>query len=264
MALVSLDGETLTTEALYDCAHGATIVLTPEAKQRIVDGRSVVSRALATGDTFYGINTGFGLFSNVCISDDKIIELQENLIRSHASGVGEPLSINQTRMLLALRINILAKGHSGIRLEIVEQMVAAYNHGCLPVVPRKGTVGASGDLAPLSHIALGLMGEGDMWDPRTSSISSATAVLSAHGLSPIQLGAKEGLAMINGTQLIAALGAEATERAARVARLSDYVAALTLEVLFGTVGAFDPLIRKHTGPPPKVTISVVPAYLDLT
>jgi len=154
-------------------------------------------------------------------------------------------------MLLALRINVLAKGHSGISLGVVEQMMAALNADCIPVVPCQGTVGASGDLAPLAHLALGLMGEGRMWVPGSDADQGeAGEILASRGLSPIRLAAKEGLAMINGTQMIAALGSEALERAASVARLADYVAALTLEVLFGTTRAFNPLIheaRPHPG-----------------
>ena len=154
-------------------------------------------------------------------------------------------------MMLALRINVLAKGHSGISLGVVEQMMVALNADCIPVVPCQGTVGASGDLAPLAHLALGLMGEGRMWVPGSDTAQGeAGEILTSAGLSAIRLGAKEGLAMINGTQMIAALGAEALERAASVARLADYVAALTLEVLFGTTRAFHPLIheaRPHPG-----------------
>lgn len=182
---------------------------------------------------------------------DKLTELQENLIRSHAAGCGEPIPRTRTRMLLALRINVLAKGHSGISLGVVEQMMAALNADCIPVVPCQGTVGASGDLAPLAHLALGLMGEGRMWVPGSDADQGeAGEILASRGLSPIRLAAKEGLAMINGTQMIAALGSEALERAASVARLADYVAALTLEVLFGTTRAFNPLIheaRPHPG-----------------
>ena len=173
-----------------------------------------------------------------------------NLIRSHSSGVGEPLPVARTRMLLALRINVLAKGHSGISLENVEKMIKAFNAGCLPAVPQKGTVGASGDLAPLSHLALGLIGEGKMWDPSTGALGDASEILAKNGLEPIVLGAKEGLAMINGTQLIASLGSEAIERASNVSKCADVACALTLEVLCGTVRAYHPLIHKvrpHVG-----------------
>ena len=122
-------------------------------------GRKVVDNIVASGEVAYGINTGFGLFANVIVKPDELVELQENLIRSHAAGVGAPLTVPQTRMLLALRMNTLTRGHSGVRPETLQQMVDAFNADCLSVVPSKGTVGASGDLAPLSHLALGLMGE---------------------------------------------------------------------------------------------------------
>lgn len=248
-----LDGETLTTTKLVSLQNfRARIALSPDARERVLASRNVVDEIMATGEVVYGINTGFGLFSNVTISDDQLGELQTNLIRSHSAGVGVLLSPQRTRMLLALRINVLAKGHSGISIKVVDQMIEAFNAGCLSAVPYKGTVGASGDLAPLSHLALGLLGEGKMWDPSTNfqSVTSAASVLSAQGLSPIVLGPKEGLAMINGTQLIASLGSEAVERTRNVARCADIACALTLEVLFGTVRAYHPLIhnsRPHAG-----------------
>lgn len=198
---------------------------------------------------------GFGSFANVSISSEKLVELQENLIRSHASGVGEPLTPVRTRKLLALRINILAKGRSGIRKETLQKLINACNKWCLPCVPivtnnqqqflnqtltfvflknlQKGTLGASGDLAPLSHLALGLMGEGKMWNPDTNTLGNALDILSAHGLEPIKLGAKEGLALINGTQLICSLGAEALYRAKNLSIIAETVTALSLEALKG-------------------------------
>nr|CAD7568868.1 unnamed protein product [Timema californicum] len=176
-------------------------------------------------------------------------ELQYNLIRSHAAGVGTPLSPEKTRMLLALRINVLAKGHSGISLNTLSTLIDAFNASCLSMVPEQGSVGASGDLAPLAHLALGLLGEGEMWSPKTGW-ENANKVLEAHGLKPLKLSAKEGIALINGTQLITSLGAEAVERAYIIALQADVVAALTLEVLKGTSRAFDSdvqLIRPHKG-----------------
>ena len=152
-------------------------------------------------------------------------------------------------MLLALRINVLAKGHSGISQETLDKLILAFNKDCLSVVPEKGTVGASGDLAQLSHLALGLMGEGLMWAP-DGSIGDASAILASVGLKPIKLGAKEGLAMINGTQLITSLGAEAVERAANVALCADVAVALSLEALKGTPQAYHASIhsvRPHKG-----------------
>eukprot|EP00928_Gymnodinium_smaydae_P092464 TRINITY_DN76347_c0_g1_i1.p1 TRINITY_DN76347_c0_g1~~TRINITY_DN76347_c0_g1_i1.p1 ORF type:complete len:596 (+),score=89.34 TRINITY_DN76347_c0_g1_i1:56-1843(+) len=246
-----LTGETLEPRDLVNLSKGGlNIDLSKEAWSRVAEGRKVVDAILAEGKVAYGINTGFGLFSEVVIGPDKLRELQENLIRSHAAGVGEPVTRERTRMLLALRANVLAKGHSGVRTETLRQFLDAFNADCLSVVPCKGTVGASGDLAPLSHLALGLMGEGKMWDPKTGKIAEASKVLAANGLKPIVLAAKEGLALINGTQLITSLGAEAVERSANVARCADVACAMSLEVLKGTSNAFHPAIhasRPHPG-----------------
>jgi histidine ammonia-lyase len=170
-------------------------------------------------------------------------ELQVNLIRSHSSGIGDYMSTKHVRMLMALRINVLAKGYSGISTESLESVINAFNKSCLPLVPEQGTVGASGDLAPLSHIVLGLLGEGKMWSPSTGLEDSAI-VLQKHGLKPIQLKPKEGLALINGTQMITALGAEAIERAKYLALQADIISALTVEVLKGNVSQFDDDIHK--------------------
>uniref|UniRef100_A0A452TB21 Histidine ammonia-lyase n=1 Tax=Ursus maritimus TaxID=29073 RepID=A0A452TB21_URSMA len=197
----------------------------------------------------YGITTGFGKFARTVIPVNKLEELQVNLVRSHSSGVGKPLIPERCRMLLALRINVLAKGYSGISLETLKQVIEVFNASCLPYVPEKGTVGASGDLAPLSHLALGLIGEGKMWSPK-SGWADAKYVLEAHGLKPVVLKPKEGLALINGTQMITSLGCEAVERASAIARQADIVAALTLEVLKGTTKAFDTdihAVRPHRG-----------------
>jgi histidine ammonia-lyase len=253
-----LDGVSLCAEDLVKLSQGETkINLSPSAWERVVHGRDVVDNILKDRTRVaYGINTGFGLFSDVIISPDKLTELQENLIRSHASGTGTPLSPRQTRMLLALRINVLAKGHSGIRKETLQQLIDAFNADCLSIVPQKGTVGASGDLAPLAHLALGMMGEGMMWDKVIKNgkmewkISDSAKVLAKNGLKPVQLGAKEGLAMINGTQLITSIGAEAVVRAENVAKCADIAVSLSLEVLMGTVNAFHPRIhevRPHAG-----------------
>jgi len=212
--------------------------------------RQVVTNMLERREVAYGINTGFGLFSDVVISEDKLEELQCNLIRSHSAGVGEPLSYGRSRMLLALRINVLCRGNSGVGEETLSCMVDAFNKGCLSVVPSQGTVGASGDLAPLSHLALGLMGEGKMWDPSDMSIRDAKDVLEKFNVVPVKLGPKEGLALINGTQLITALGAEAVVRARNAAECATIIAALTIEVLKGTVSAFHPQVharRPHRG-----------------
>jgi len=208
----------------------------------------------------YGVTTGFGYFASVEIPSDKSQLLQQNLIRSHCCGVGAPLEPRRVRLLLALRINVLAKGHSGVTLATLLKMVAAFNgshgshtgdwriHSCsftayfVPWVPTKGSVGCSGDLTPLAHLTLGLMGEGRAWTATTGWLGAAEA-LRALGLQPLSMQAKEGIALINGTQLIVALGAEAVHRSRALARQADVVAALTLEALRGSARPF------HEGAP---------------
>uniref|UniRef100_A0A8B9PE38 Histidine ammonia-lyase n=1 Tax=Apteryx owenii TaxID=8824 RepID=A0A8B9PE38_APTOW len=229
---ISLDGNSLTTEDLVNLGKGLyKIKLTPEAEAKVKRSREVIERIVKEQTVVYGITTGFGKFARTVIpnSSEKFPE--------------------RSRMLLALRINVLAKGYSGISLETLQQVIEAFNASCLPYIPEKGTVGASGDLAPLSHLALGLIGEGKMWSPK-SGWADAKYVLEAHGLKPITLKPKEGLALINGTQMITSLGCEAVERASAIARQADIVAALTLEVLKGTTRAFDTdihAVRPHRG-----------------
>ncbi|XP_060764566.1 histidine ammonia-lyase [Neoarius graeffei] len=245
-----LDGNNLNSTKLVNLGQGRyKIKLTPEAERKVEQSRELLDTIVNEKKVVYGITTGFGKFARTIIPISKLKELQENLIRSHSAGVGSPLSPERTRMLLALRINVLAKGHSGVSLDTLHSMIQAFNASCLSFVPEKGTVGASGDLAPLSHLALGLMGEGKMWSPK-SGWADAKYVLEAHGLKPISLKPKEGLALINGTQMITSIGAEAVERAESIARQADIIAALTLEVLKGTTKAFDSDIhelRPHPG-----------------
>lgn len=247
---IALDGFSLGTNDLVALGKWQyKIELTEDAKRRVLEARELVEDVIKEKKVAYGVNTGFGKFAKIVISHDKLSELQVNLVRSHSAGVGQPLSPEKTRMLLALRINVLSKGYSGISLETLQQLVDAFNASCLSWVPEKGTVGASGDLAPLSHLALGLMGEGRMWSPE-SGWGEAKYVLESHNLTPINLKPKEGLALLNGTQLITSIGAEAVERATMIARQADVVAALSLEVLKGSTRAFDSdiqRIRPHVG-----------------
>ncbi|XP_019400620.1 PREDICTED: histidine ammonia-lyase isoform X1 [Crocodylus porosus] len=247
---ISLDGDNLTTGDLVSLGKGLyKIKLTPQAEVKVRQSREVIESIVKEQTVVYGITTGFGKFARTVIPNSKLKELQVNLVRSHSAGVGKPLSPERSRMLLALRINVLAKGYSGISLETLQQVIDAFNASCLPYIPEKGTVGASGDLAPLSHLALGLIGEGKMWSPK-SGWADAKYVLEAHSLKPITLKPKEGLALINGTQMITSLGCEAVERASAIARQADIVAALTLEVLKGTTKAFDTdihSVRPHRG-----------------
>ncbi|XP_058272662.1 histidine ammonia-lyase-like [Hemibagrus wyckioides] len=247
---ISLDGNNLTTADLVRLGKGIyKIKLSAEAEERVLGARDLIEKIISENKVAYGVNTGFGKFARTIVGKGQLQELQGNLIRSHSAGVGPPLSPERTRMLLALRINALAKGHSGVSLETLQKMVAAFNASCLSWVPEQGTVGASGDLAPLAHLALGLMGEGRMWSPQTGWTDAMT-VLDGHGLTPISLKPKEGLSLINGTQMISSLGAEAVERAEAISRQADVIAALTLETLKGTNKAFDidvHAVRPHPG-----------------
>ncbi|XP_067914874.1 histidine ammonia-lyase isoform X2 [Heterodontus francisci] len=252
---ICLDGNQLTIEDLVRLGRGLyKIKLTTEAEEKIKQSRLLLENIVKENKVVYGITTGFGKFARTVIPHSKLKELQENLVRSHSAGVGKPLSPERSRMLLALRINVLAKGYSGISLETLNQMIQAFNASCLSYVPEKGTVGASGDLAPLAHLALGLMGEGKMWSPK-SGWADAKYVLQAHGLKPVTLKPKEGLALINGTQMITSLGAEAVERAKAIAQQADIIAALTLEVLKGTTRAFDSDIHKLRPHPGQMEVA---------
>uniref|UniRef100_A0A8B9JBG5 Histidine ammonia-lyase n=1 Tax=Astyanax mexicanus TaxID=7994 RepID=A0A8B9JBG5_ASTMX len=245
---IFLDGSSLSSTDLVNlgrCRY--KIKLTPEAEKKVEQSRELLDTIVKEKKVVYGITTGFGKFARTVIPISKLKELQENLIRSHSAGLGRPLSPERTRMLLALRINVLAKGYSGISLETLHNMIQAFNASCLSYVPEKGTVGASGDLAPLAHLALGLMGEGKMWSPKSGWADAKYVTASTH--TPF-ISHPSGLALINGTQMITSLGAEAVERAESIAMQADVIAALTLEVLKGTTKAFDSDIhelRPHPG-----------------
>jgi len=246
--MIRLTGRDLTAAQLAAIAGGAPVSLDETALEAVRANRSVIDRILAEGRTVYGINTGFGQFATVVIPPDQLRRLQLNLVRSHAAGVGEPLSRPQTRALMAARINCLLKAHSGIRPEPIRLLVDCLNQDVLPVVPSQGSVGASGDLAPLAHMALLLVGEGLAWSG-TAHIPGGDALAQA-GLTPVTLEAKEGLALINGTQLITSLGCLALDRLRALVDLGEEVAALSLEALQGTRAAFDPRIhavRPHPG-----------------
>ncbi|VDM56815.1 unnamed protein product [Angiostrongylus costaricensis] len=251
--LLILDGDSLLPADLVRCERGECVIqLSMEVEERIHKGRTFLEKIATEHRAVYGVTTGFGIFSNVrsIPSLVKLLrKLQLNLVRSHATGYGQPLHPSKVRMLLALRINVLAKGYSGVSLENVKKMVAAFNAFCVSYVPQQGTVGCSGDLTPLAHLALGLLGEGKMWSPITGW-DDADVVLKKNNLKPLELGPKEGLALINGTQMVTAIGAYALERAYNIARQADVIAALSLDILKGTTRAFDPDIhrlRPHKG-----------------
>jgi histidine ammonia-lyase len=244
-----LDGQPLTMAEIEDVAcNGRAVELARGALERMSASRALIERILAAGETVYGVNTGFGRLSDVRVPDEKLAELQVNLVRSHSGGVGAPLSIAESRAMLLLRANVLAKGASGCRVAVPELLVAMLNAGVSPVVPEKGSVGASGDLAPLAHLALVLIGEGEAFY-KGERIAGAEALRRA-GLKPLELAAKEGLALLNGTQAMTAVGALAVSRAWRLVRLADLAGAMSLEALMGTPAAFDERIhavRPHAG-----------------
>jgi histidine ammonia-lyase len=246
-----LDGRSLTIESVVRVARDPTIRVTvaPAARRALSDSRRLVERAVASGQTIYGINTGFGKLANVRVPPDQIDQLQTNLIRSHASGVGSPLPGPVVRAVMLLRANVLLRPTSGVRPELVDAVVGLLNAGVLPVVPEQGSVGASGDLAPLSHIGLALMGEGYVLSSNGAR-EPASDALRRQGLAPFRFAPKEGIAFINGTQAQTALLALLVHDARVLWRTAVGAAAMSLEALRGTPAPLDPRIhecRPHHG-----------------
>jgi histidine ammonia-lyase len=244
--MILLDGNSLTLPELVAIAHEfAEVGLAPAAGARVRAARAVVDR-FAHGDTpVYGINTGFGSFAEVKIEAHSLDQLQLNLLRSHAAGVGEPLPVSVVRAMMALRANVLAKGFSGIRIETLQLLIDLLNRRVHPVVPARGSVGASGDLAPLAHLSLVLVGEGEAW--HEGAREPAAAALARADLAPVCLAPKEGLALINGTQASTALLGLALSGAERLARAADITAALSIDGLQGSMRPFDRRIHEARG-----------------
>src|SRR5271170_6506166 len=247
--VLELDGRSLSLNQIASVSvHGRSVAIAREAYPRMEASRAIVERVVARGETAYGINTGFGKLSDVRIGPDQLEALQRNLVRSHACGIGEPLPEDEVRAMLLLRANVLAKGLSGVRPVVAETLVAMLNHCIHPIIPARGSVGASGDLAPLAHLALALIGEGEVFF--AGERLPAAIALQRTGIEPLTLAAKEGLALLNGTQAMAGVGALAVERALRVVELFDLAGAMSLEALRGTPAAFDAHIheaRPHAG-----------------
>lgn len=243
METISLDGESLTIEDVVAVARteGIHVRITASAQEKIRRARRAVEEFVERGEIIYGVTTGFGAFKDKIISPEQTEELQRNLLMSHAAGVGDPLDEATVRAVMLIRANTLAKGHSGIRLETLEALLALINRGVHPVIPAKGSLGTSGDLAPLAHTSLVLIGEGEAFY-RGERMAGAEALRRA-GLTPIQLRAKEGLALINGTAVMAAIGALTTWRAEGLSRVADIAGALSLEALHGMPWAFDERIH---------------------
>jgi histidine ammonia-lyase len=250
MKALHINGNDLTLEAVREVAtERRPVLLAPDAREAVDRARAVVDTLVAENRISYAITTGVGKLSDVRIAPDQIRELQVNLIRSHAVGVGEPLSFPETRAMMLLRANSLAKGHSGIRSAVIDTLGELLNHGVTPLVPSQGSVGASGDLAPLAHLALALIGEGECFDENGSRFPGSEALRRAQ-IKPLVLGAKEAVSLINGTQGMLALGTLALLEGETLVDSADVISALTLDALRGTDVAFDERIqrvRPHPG-----------------
>ena len=250
MCSVVLSGEGLTLEDFERVAGGVPVAISEHVHERIEKSRAVVDELLAEGHTLYGINTGFGKLSNKRIPADQVVALQRNLILSHSAGVGKPLSRVAVRGIMVLRLNSLLRGYSGVRREVLDLIVNCLNRDVVPWVPSRGSVGASGDLAPLAHVAAVLMGEGDCLAKDRQGRGPAGKALFQADLSPVVFQAKEALALINGTQLIGSVGGLALARAGRLLEQADVVAAMSLEALMGTDSVFADAVhqaRPHPG-----------------
>ena len=239
----------VTIEHLYDDLDRRIEQLQAD-RSAVSRSRGIVERALEGDRIYYGINSGFGALAQKRISADQLEELQHNLILSHAVGVGPPVPKPITELMLKLKIHGLGLGHSGVSLETFERLLWMVSEGLVPVVPSQGSLGASGDLAPLAHLALPLIGQGEFWDAAGRERLPAARCLAERGIAPLRLQAKDGLALVNGTQFMAAYGAWALERAMRLVRLADLLAAMSLEALQGSLRPFDERIhalRPHPG-----------------
>jgi len=246
--MIEIDGSSLTLEQTAAVADGAEARLADGARDRVIRARKFIEEIVERGEVVYGINTGFGKLSDVTIPSEKLRELQVNLVRSHACGVGDPLPERAVRAMVLQRANVLAKGYSGCRPVVIETLLEMLNRGVHPSIPSRGSVGASGDLAPLAHLALVVIGEGEAIY-RAARMAGAEA-LNLAGISPLELEAKEGIALLNGTQAMTAVGGLALLGAERLADAADVTGAMSLEALKGTPVAFDyriHAVRPHPG-----------------
>ncbi|MBA3832824.1 MAG: histidine ammonia-lyase [Chthoniobacterales bacterium] len=252
--MLQLDGRPLSLSQIARVAHAREAVeVAPSAHKAIHAARRVVEEIVARGDVTYGVSTGFGKLADVHIPPEQTEQLQINLVRSHSCGVGRPLSEPEVRAMMLLRANVLTLGFSGIRLEVIQLLTEMLNRGVTPVVPEKGSVGASGDLAPLAHLALTLIGEGEAFFGGLR-LTSAEA-LRASRLQPVTLLAKEGLALLNGTQAMHAVGGLALFQAKRLTRVADVAGAMSLEALKGTPVAFDERIHRARPHPAQIAVA---------
>ena len=243
---ILLDGASLTFEQVRAVAHGAPgrprVALSDAARRQVQRAADGVQRLLKEGRIAYGITTGFGAFKDRVIPPDQVEQLQRNILVSHAVGVGNPFDVPTTRAIMLIRANTLARGNSGVRPQTLDLLLELLNRGLHPVIPEKGSLGASGDLAPLAHMALPLVGEGEV--ACEGRVQDARAALAAAGLQPLTLAAKEGLALTNGTAVMCALGVLETTRAESLSQAADVAGCLALEALHGTPAAFDARVHQ--------------------
>ncbi len=249
MNTVIITGDPLTAAEVIEVAHGrATVEVGPDVATRMEAARRIVAGVVSRGETVYGVTTGFGALASTRVAPEMSAAMQVSLLRSHAAGVGPPLSDEMVRAMLLLRARTLAQGHSGVRVEIVQRLVDMLHHDLLPVVPSQGSVGASGDLAPFAHLALPVIGEGTV---RVSGVDTPAAdALRKVGLAPLVLEPKEGLSLLNGTEGMLAMLVLALDRAHRLVRVADLAAALTIEALLGSERPFAAevhALRPHPG-----------------
>jgi len=253
--MIEIDGNSLTIDQIKRiCFFDEKVHVSEKALQDVKESRLAVEKIIRDNKNIYGINTGFGKFSDVIINEKNVQDLQLNLIRSHACGVGKPFSEEISRAIMVLRLNALVKGYSGVRVELIQTLQALINHSIHPVIPEKGSLGASGDLAPLAHLALVLIGEGYVHGKNGEHLQAAD-VMHKHGLRPIELHAKEGLALINGTQVMTAVGMVSYIEAEQLAYDSEWIAAMTCEALEGIIDAFHPAIHEVRGYPQQIKVA---------
>ncbi|MDP6869732.1 MAG: histidine ammonia-lyase [Candidatus Poseidoniaceae archaeon] len=251
--VVKLDGNTLTANEVDMVANGEKVEIATDAWECVDNSRNVVERILENNHTVYGINTGFGALVNERISLADLAQLQINLIRSHACGLGEPMSKKDTRAMMCVRANSLAKGNSGIQRKVLIQLIEFLNEDIVPVVPRIGSLGASGDLAPLSHVALSLIGEGEVWNG--DEIVDTSTALKSKGLIPVELGAKDGLSLINGTAQMCAFLVNAEQRLQNLLVMADLIACTTIEARECSIKPMDPRVQRARPHPGQTKIA---------
>jgi histidine ammonia-lyase len=254
MKALHINGNDLTLEAVREVvAEGRAVLLAPDAREGVDSARAVVDALVASNQISYAITTGVGKLSDVRIAGDQIRELQVNLVRSHAVGVGEPLSIAETRAMMLLRANSLAKGYSGIRAKVIDTVCELLNRRVTPFVPSQGSVGASGDLAPLAHLALVLIGEGECMDDKGDRRIPGAEALRQAEITPLSLDAKEAVSLINGTQAMLAVGILSLLAAETLVNSADVIGSMTLDALRGTDVAFDERIHRARPHPGQLT-----------